>query len=186
MTRNRGHNCQHFVMNRQHDSIFSAYKRMFIIWNIFCNVLFEFHNKNGGCMNGHCHSFDINPNLAYSGWLVSIGNGEETHWHYTVHEPLLFIEELLLVVELWQALDCTDPIIIHHHEADLHRPYLNIYERRRLIDKLEEFFDWKIPKKLQSCIHMFLLKNQNYSQLSCNYFHLFQKHHMLLVIFLEK
>ena len=98
MTINRGHNCQHFVMNRQYDSIFSAYKRMFIIWNIFCNVLFEFHNKNGGCMNGHCHSFDINPNLAYSGWLVSIGNGEETHWHYTVHEPLLFIEELLLVV----------------------------------------------------------------------------------------
>ena len=87
MTRNRGHNCQHFVMNRQYDSIFSACKRMFIIWNIFCKNHFEFHNNNGGCMNGHCHSFDINPNLAYSGWLVSIGNGEETHWHYTVHEP---------------------------------------------------------------------------------------------------
>ena len=112
-------------------------------------------------MNGHCHSYDINPNLTYSGWLVSIGNGKETHWHYTVHESLLFIEELLLGIELWKALDCLDPLIIHHHDSGFRRPYLTLPERQKLIEGLEDFFGWKLPKRLQRCIHMFLLKNQN-------------------------
>ena len=133
-------------------------------------------------MNGHCHSYDINPHLTYSGWLVSIANKTDVHWHYTVNESIPFIEELLLGLELWKTLDCIDPLFIHHHASSQQKPFLNSYERQKLFASMEDVLGWKIPKKLRNCTYLFLLKNQNHPDFFIRwsqFFHAIQECHTL-------
>ena len=125
-------------------------------------------------MNGHCHSYDINPYLSYSGWLVSVTNKNDVHWHYTVNQSLLFIDELRLGLELWKTLDSIDPLFIHHHASSEQKPFMSFSERQALFQAIEDFFGWQLPQKLRRCIHLFLLKHQNHSDFYIRWSRFFQ------------
>ena len=125
-------------------------------------------------MNGHCHSYDINPHLSYSGWLVSVANKNDVHWHYTVNASIVFLEEIQLCLELWKTLDCIDPLYIHHHDSGNTKPVLNCVERQILFGAIEDFLGWQLPQKLRHCIHLFLLKHQNHPDFFIRWSHFFQ------------
>jgi len=133
---------------------------MFLCGTYFAYCLFESITQ-GELMNGHCHSYDINPNLSYAGWLVSVGNEQLTHLHYTVSEDLFFVEELMLSLELWKSLGSIHPLLIHHPKANLHRPYFTKDERDILYRHLQHFLGFTLPPRFKRCIHLFLLKHQN-------------------------